>query len=55
MQHKTTKREADYRMGRHGHKCGECAHYYAGKCSLVEGSIDPEMSCKYFTPDKHAA
>ena len=55
MQHKSTKREADYRMGREDKHCGICAHYHSGKCSLVEGSIDPQMSCKYFISEKQAA
>lgn len=55
MQHKTTKREADYRMGTDSRHCGLCAHYHAGKCTLVQGDIDPAMWCKHFSPEKSAA
>src|SRR6516225_9080985 len=52
---KITKEEARYRLGTERRRCGLCSMFVRddgehgdGRCTLVEGSISPHGTCKYF-------
>jgi hypothetical protein len=51
---KHTKAQCNYRMGTGVKHCGICTHYRDGKCTLVQGSIAPQMLCNYFYPARMA-
>lgn len=58
---KTPKSDVDYSRGSKAEHCGVCKHYTwagydvpvcDGRCSLVEGYIDPAYWCERFTSSK---
>lgn len=45
---KVTKKQADYDRGMGASRCRNCTHYRPPHCEVVEGTVRPEMWCKYF-------
>ena len=45
---KDSKITARYEEGRGTKRCGHCAHYRIGHCTMVQGQISPNMVCKHF-------
>lgn len=48
---KHTKREAEYRAGKAGHRCGVCMMFRPpSSCTIVHGAIREWGGCKFFQP-----
>jgi hypothetical protein len=45
-----TKAEAGYTEQSVMRKCGDCSNYQGGSCSMVQGDISKNASCKYWAP-----
>ena len=45
---KDSKLAANYEEGRGTRRCGMCRFYRIGRCTMVEGSISPNMVCRHF-------